>query len=615
LFLGNYKKLRTRLLKEIQWNGVTRLGEHAFDSSQAAGAFVALLSLTHRSPREQHNFSGINAASESTSIAKAAQLRDGDQIFLAQNWQLANPDARVVIGEHVRGTLLSEYAESYWGQGTGDFSRFGRCFWEFASIQEAWSPMQSTIDIPREFGGCEQIVFWEKGRGTLIRLAEELRQIEGHSGIRPTRGAEAWGKRGICVSLMRELMVTRYEGHILDGNCAAIVPKNVNYLSAIWAFCSSPDFNKSVRSIDQKINVTNHTLLKVPFDIDYWQKIAAEKYPQGLPRPFSEDPTQWLFNGQPRGAEQPLQVGVARLLGYRWPRQTGSSFHDCAALTADGLETLADNDGIVCLTATKGEGPADERIAALLSKSFGAEWSAAKLASLLADIGYAGKSLDDWLRDGFFSQHCELFHRRPFVWHFWDGRRDGFHALVNYHRLTAEDGEGRRTVEKLIYSYLGDWIDNQRSDQKAAVEGADARLAHAEHLKAELIKILEGEPPYDIFVHWKPLREQPLGWDPDVSDGVRMNIRPFMTARPLNDRTANACILRATPKIKWEKDRGKEMNRGRVDYPWFWGWDEQTADFAGGSVVDGNRWNDLHYGRATKQAARDRYRTEAGGKR
>ena len=29
--------------------------------------------------------------------------------------------------------------------------------------------------------------------------------------------------------------------------------------------------------------------------------MAAEKYPNGLPKPFSSDPTQWLFNGQPKG--------------------------------------------------------------------------------------------------------------------------------------------------------------------------------------------------------------------------------------------------------------------------------------------------------------------------
>ncbi|MBS0528539.1 MAG: SAM-dependent methyltransferase, partial [Proteobacteria bacterium] len=129
-----------------------------------------------------------------------------------------------------------------------------------------------------------------------------------------------------------------------------------------------------------------------------------------------------------------------------------------------------------------------------------------------------------------------------------------------------------------------------------------------------LIKILEGETPYDVFVRWKPLYEQPIGWDPDINDGVRMNIRPFMTARPLNARGANACILRSTPKIKWDKDRGKEPLRDKAEYPWFWGWNELSVDFAGGTEFDGNRWNDLHYRRTAKQSARDRYRLSLGGK-
>lgn len=306
-----------------------------------------------------------------------------------------------------------------------------------------------------------------------------------------------------------------------------------------------------------------------------------------------------------------MQVAVARLLGYKWPRQTDLNLPEYPPLDPDGLEIMADDDGIVSLTALKGEPPAHERLIALLAVALGTEWSAAKLASLLAEIGFVGKSPDNWLRDGFFEQHCELFHQRPFIWHIWDGRRDGFHALVNYHRLAAPNGEGRRILEKLIYSYLGDWIDRQHAEQKAGVEGADARLAHAQHLRTELIKILEGEPPYDIFVRWKPLHEQPIGWDPDINDGVRMNIRPFMTARPLGAKANGACILRATPKIKWDKDGGKEPTRDKADYPWFWGWDEASADFAGGATFDGNRWNDLHYSRSVKQAARDRHAAKA----
>ena len=171
-------------------------------------------------------------------------------------------------------------------------------------------------------------------------------------------------------------------------------------------------------------------------------------------------------------------------------------------------------------------------------------------------------NLEDWLRDAFFEQHCKLFHNRPFIWHIWDGRKDGFHALVNYHRLDYAN------LQKLTYSYLGDWIRQQEADAKADKPGAAERLGAARALEAELVKILEGEPPYDIFVRWKPLKEQPIGWHPDLNDGVRLNIRPFMLAKDVGKKGAG--ILRAKPNIKWDKDRGKEPHRDKADYPWFW---------------------------------------------
>src|SRR5690554_7589509 len=39
------------------------------------------------------------------------------------------------------------------------------------------------------------------------------------------------------------------------------------------------------------------------------------------------------------------------------------------------------------------------------------------------------KSLSLWLRDKFFEQHCKLFQHRPFIWHIWDGLKDGFSVL------------------------------------------------------------------------------------------------------------------------------------------------------------------------------------------
>jgi hypothetical protein len=384
---------------------------------------------------------------------------------------------------------------------------------------------------------------------------------------------------------------------LYDQSCAVILPHNQKHVAAVWAFCSSEQFNKSVRQIDQKLNVTNSTLVKVPFDLAHWQKVATEKYPHGLPKPFSSDPTQWLFNGHPAGADQPLHVAVARLLGYQWPRQTGSSFPDCPALGPDGLETLADADGLVCLSATKGEAPAAERLRELLARAWGKDWNVTALDELLKQAGYAGKTLDDWLLNGFFEQHCALFQHRPFIWHVWDGLKNGFSALVNYHKLTHAN------LEKLTFAYLGDWIRRQQAAVDAGEAGSDARLEAAKQLQTRLKLILEGEPPYDLFVRWKPLSKQVIGWHPDVNDGVRLNIRPFL-AQDIPGGKKGAGILRTKPNIKWEKDRGKEPVRDKKEFPWFWGWDEQKQDFAGiGKEPDGNRWNDCHYTSEFKQRA------------
>ena len=73
-----------------------------------------------------------------------------------------------------------------------------------------------------------------------------------------------------------------------------------------------------------------------------------------------------------------------------------------------------------------------------------------------------------------------------------------------------------------------------------------------------------------IFVRWKPIEEQPIGWEPDINDGVRLNIRPFMAPdMPDGSRKGadipggrkGAGILRWKPNIKWSKDRGKEPSR------------------------------------------------------
>jgi hypothetical protein len=124
---------------------------------------------------------------------------------------------------------------------------------------------------------------------------------------------------------MASLPVTIYQGDTLDSNVAPIVPRTPENLLALWSFCSSEKFATQVRQLDQKIAFANVTFSQVSFNLAFWQKTTAEKYPNRLPELHSDDPMQWLFNGHPAGSTQPLHVAVARLIGYRWPRQTAQA--------------------------------------------------------------------------------------------------------------------------------------------------------------------------------------------------------------------------------------------------------------------------------------------------
>ena len=179
----------------------------------------------------------------------------------------------------------------------------------------------------------------------------------------------------------------------------------------------------------------------------------------------------------------------------------------------------------------------------------------------------------------------------------------GVYLKENYHKLAEGSGKGRKLLESLTYSYLGEWIGRQQDGVKRSEDGAEDRLVAAMELRKRLVAILEGEPPFDIFIRWKPLHEQPIGWEPDINDGARVNIRPFM-ASDLHNGRAGAGILRWKPNIKWDKDRGKEPHRPKSDFPWFWGWDGKV-DFMGGKEFTGERFNDSHYTIAAKQKARE----------
>lgn len=586
-FIKSYSAFRKHLLETSTFHLIATLGEEAWQTFGNRGPVAGLVVIRAQRPNKHSKLFGIDALPRPTIGEKSNELASGDLTALVQHEQLQAPDHRISVFRSSGETLLADFADSYQGIKSGDDSRFCRGFWEMPRIDESiWRPLQSSPSSDQLFGGMELLIFWGDEGASLARR----------------QGVAAWNRRGVLVTQMRSLYATLYFGERFAGIASAIVAKDESDVPAIWAYCSSSEYKDEVRKIDSRVSISNGNLVNVGFDLAHWRKVANESYPEGLPVPTSNDPTQLFFDGYPKSSSDTLQVSVARLLGYQWPRKTGSEFPDCPQLEDDALEKLADDDGVVCLSSVRGERPAHERLLQLLHTVYGEDWYDGIVTKLLAESGC--NSLEDWLRNQFFDEHCKLFQHRPFIWHIWDGRkRDGFHALVNYHKLAEGDGKGRRLLESLTYSYLGDWIARQEDGVKRCEGGAEDRLAAARELQKRLIAILEGEPPFDVFVRWKPIEEQSIGWEPDINDGVRVNIRPFM-AQDLPGGKKGAGILRGKPNIHWKKDRGKEPTRDQAQFPWFW----KNGKFTG------ERVNDVHLTNAEKRAAREAAGTAAKGK-
>lgn len=517
LMLASFKQFRASLLTERRVDVIARLGAGAFRQITGEVVKVCLSVISGGRAEPRQRIAGVLAHRDSGVEAKAATLANGRLARPLQVDQLRNPDSRITLTRLTPGMLLESHCQPIKGNTTGDDPRYRRAHWEYDALAEGIARLQSAPTVPGIYSGCSDVLRFRDMTEPEVRPGVEI------------RNQHLWGRPGVVVHLMSTLRATLSTGAMTDQNVAVLVPKREAQTSVgtIWAYCSSPTFVEDVRELDDSIKVTNATLGKVNFDQAVWQSVADAAGP--LPAPTSPEPSQWLFKGSVRGSTFPLQVAVARLLGYRWPDQD-----------SDGLEEFADRDGIASLQSLPGEPDLATRLRGVLAAAYAGDWSSNLERQLVADAGGTNGRLDDWLRDAFFAQHVKVFDNRPFLWHIWDGRKDGFSAIVNYHKLN------RPTLEKLTFTTLGAWIDRQKHEARAERAGADARLAAAEDLQGKLKLILEGAPPYDIYVRWKSMAEQPIGWEPDLDDGVRLNVRPFVTAG----------VLRSKVNVHWKKDRG-----------------------------------------------------------
>lgn len=563
----SYKKFREVVLNENRFLFIVDLGINSFKTPMYQ--FNVALTIIKNEKLKENKIHFINLSNSTNINEKEEALISGSVFSFEQSSLLNTTDFRITLkSEENSNELLSKYSTSNIGIQTGDNDQYVKAYWEIPFLTERYEFFQRTSDKPCFYKGLEQIILWEKGNGKLVN----------QKGFRDRLSSEIQIKLkkiqfGFVIHRMGNLPCSIAIAKLFDQNGAIIIPKDDKYSAAIWSYIESEEYAKQVRILDKKVGVNPSTMIQVPFDLEHWRKVAEEKHPNGLPKPYSDNPTQWLFHGHPIKTENPLQVSIARLMDYRWPSESDDKMEladEAKELikAVKAFDEFTDDDGILCIPSVNGELAGAERLRTYLQTVYGLDYNNETIGDLLKKEGAKESNLEDWLRNSFFDQHCKVFQNRPFIWHISDGRKDGFGALVNYHKLTKEN------LQKLIYTYLGDWIRQCESKVKSGESGADGLLSAAKKLKDKLELILEGEAPYDIFIRWKNLEQQPIGWEPDLNDGIRLNIRPFITAE----------VLKKKPNIKWGVDRGKNPPGN----PW-----GETRD------------NDNHLTLAEKRAAKD----------
>ncbi|MGR3303751.1 MAG: N-6 DNA methylase, partial [Candidatus Scalindua sp.] len=537
LYPKSYQGMRKLILKNISIDLIIKVGTKAFDSISGEVVNIAFFVISKHSPTSNHSFSTIDVSEGQNANQKKNLLINKEVYQFLQIDQLYNLQNRIVFSKQNDEDKLGSFGNGYEGSSTGDKDRFIQIFSEQNLCKtKNWNLFQKSPNKDRSelFSGCSDIIYWQEGNGILE--SSDAARIQ---------GLDAFGKIGVVVGRTGEITSGLYFGDFFDKSCVAFIPKK-EYCKATIAFLLNESIGSVIRKYDARLSVATSVITDIPFNLEHWQQISDEKYPNGLPKPYSDDPTQWLFHGHPLYSESPLQVSLARLLGYEWPAESDAEMElsDEAKEKIRAIKELElpfDEDGIVCIPPVNGEASAAERLRDNIIKIWGEQYSGNTLSDLITREGSNKRDLETYLRDDYFAHHCKLFKNRPFIWHIWDGRKDGFAALVNYHKLD------KATLEKLIYTYLGDWINQCDLKMQNNVSGADGLLSAAKALKQKLVLILKGQPPYDLFIRWKSLAEQAIGWEPDINDGVRLNIYPFIQAG----------VLRKKFNVKWGKDRGK----------------------------------------------------------
>ena len=305
-----------------------------------------------------------------------------------------------------------------------------------------------------------------------------------------------------------------------------------------------------------------------------------------------------------RLVEDHVSVLVLRLLGHRWPREIEAG---------EPPPAWVDGDGIITLTDGPGEAPLLARIRDRLAEHFGRDRVGA-IEREFEEI--VGRSLGVWLAAGFFKRHISQFRKRPIAWQIVSSggnneRRRGrgagrntpaFSCLVNYHRLNADLLPKLRAqcVGPLRTSFQTELGSLEKLKERSAEQDArrleleekldelkafDARLEQViiEGFAAAALDQVAAKEPLDTWTSRDgqapcpatpdAFLAQERRYDPDLNDGVRVNIAPLQRAGLLAaDVLAAKDIEKAiAERAEWRTDERRWCREGKLPRPGWWG--------------------------------------------
>jgi hypothetical protein len=304
-----------------------------------------------------------------------------------------------------------------------------------------------------------------------------------------------------------------------------------------------------------------------------------------------------------RFVEDYFSVMILRLLGHRWPRQIESG---------EPPAPWQDRDGIIPITEGTGEPPLLTRVRERLAEDFGPDL----VNAVEAEFGeIMGKPLSEWLASGFFRRHTAQFRKRPIAWQIESApednggrRRQGrrrrapvFSCLVYYHRLDAD------LLPKLRSQYVGplrarlqtelaglEKMKDRTADQEERrleledslqeLKAFDARLEQvvASGFACSALDSIAAQEPLDKWTSWDGRSPAPASreaflaqerrYDPDLNDGVRVNIAPLQRAGLLAaDVLAAKDVEQAiADRAAWRADERRWCREGKLPQPGWW---------------------------------------------